>query len=101
LVLTFSPIPSSLEKEKYEVLGRTNHLLSLIWHGPHRKWDVQQFFYCWVCIRYCSNIFTKPLPGNYRGFLPSCCLTTQTDGRDFLIASLRWAQVSWYMYQVS
>jgi hypothetical protein len=35
------------------------------------------------------------------GFLPSCCLAmiedthtdTQTDGRDFLIRPLRWAQV--------
>jgi hypothetical protein len=28
-----------------EVLGRTNRLLSLIWHGPHWKLRVQQFFY--------------------------------------------------------
>jgi hypothetical protein len=42
-------------------------------------------------------------------FLPSRCLATigdtytdtQTDGRDFLIRPLRWAQVPWYTYQVS
>jgi hypothetical protein len=50
-----------------QVLGRTNRLLSLIWHRPHRKWRVQQFFYCCVCIRCRGNIFTEPLPSNDRG----------------------------------
>jgi hypothetical protein len=49
-----------LEKEQ-EVLWRTNRLLSWIRHGPHRKWRVQQFFYCCVCIRYRSNVSTEQL----------------------------------------
>jgi hypothetical protein len=54
-------------KKKQEVLGRTNHLLSLIRHGPHRKRSVQQFFYCCVCIRYRGNVSTDPLPSNDKG----------------------------------
>jgi hypothetical protein len=50
-----------------EVLGRTNRLLPLIWHGPHWKRRVQQFFYCCVCIRYRGNVSTQPLPSNHRG----------------------------------
>jgi hypothetical protein len=53
--------------EKQEVLGRTNHLLSLIRHGPHWKRRAQQFFYCNVCIRYRGNISTEPLPSNDTG----------------------------------
>jgi hypothetical protein len=47
--------------------GRTNRLLSLMWHGPHLKWRVQQFFYCCVCICYRGNVSTEPLPSNDRG----------------------------------
>jgi hypothetical protein len=46
-----------------EVLSRTNSLLSLIRHGPHRKRRVQ-FFYRSVCIRYRGNVFTESLPRN-------------------------------------
>jgi hypothetical protein len=46
-----------------QVLGRTNRLLSLIWHGPHRKRHVQQFCYC--CR---GKIFTEMLPSNDRGY---------------------------------
>jgi hypothetical protein len=38
-------------------MGRINRLLSL-------KRRVQQFFYCCVCIRYCGNVSTEPLPSN-------------------------------------
>jgi hypothetical protein len=50
-----------------EVPGRTNRLLSLIRHGPHRKRRVQQFLYCCVRIRYHGNVFTEPLSRNDRG----------------------------------
>jgi hypothetical protein len=43
---------------KQEVLGRNNHLLSLIWHRQHRKHCIQQFFYYLVMVT----------------FLMSCCL---------------------------
>jgi hypothetical protein len=36
----------------------------LIWHGPHRKRRVLQFFCCCVCIRYRGNGFTLLLPSN-------------------------------------
>jgi hypothetical protein len=49
---------------KQEVLGRTNCLLSLIWHGPQWKRRVQQFLCGCVRIRYCGNL------------LPSRCLAT-------------------------
>jgi hypothetical protein len=38
----------------------------LIWHGPHRKWRVQQSFYCWVCIRCRANVFIEPSPSKDR-----------------------------------
>jgi hypothetical protein len=63
----FSHILRYFTKCIQEVLGRTNRLLSLIRHGPHRKRHVQQFFYCCVCIRYRGNVSTEPLPGNDRG----------------------------------
>jgi hypothetical protein len=47
--------------------GKTDGLLSLIQHGPHWKRGVQQFFYCWVCIRYRGNVSTEPLPSNDMG----------------------------------
>jgi hypothetical protein len=64
-----------------EVLGRTNRLLSLIWHGPHWKWRVQQFFYCCVCICYRGNVPIKPLPSNNRGIFtePNSSLATIGD----------------------
>jgi hypothetical protein len=56
-----------------------------------------------VCIRYRGNVCTEPLPSNDRGISsePSRYLEkidTQTDGRDFLIRPLRWAQVPRYVY---
>jgi hypothetical protein len=103
-------IPNN-NKIEQEVLGRTDHLLSSIWHGPHWKRRVQQFFYCWVCIHYRGNVSTEPLPSNDRGIftnpLPSnnrgihIHTHTHTDGRHFLIIPLRWAHVPWYTYQVS
>jgi hypothetical protein len=61
-----------------EVLGRTNSLFSLTWHGPHWKQPVQLLFYCCVCIHYRSNVSTDPLPSNDRGIFtePSRCLAT-------------------------
>jgi hypothetical protein len=56
-----------VRKRKQEVLGRTNHLLSLIRHGPHWKRCFQQFFYCCVCIRYRGNVSTEPMPRNDKG----------------------------------
>jgi hypothetical protein len=61
-----------------EDVGRTNRLLSLILHRPHRKRCIQHFFYCCMCIRCRGNV------------LPSRCLATirvrhidtQTDGTD-------------------
>jgi hypothetical protein len=52
---------------KQEVLGRTNRLLSLIKHRPHRRRRVTQFFYCGVCVRCRGNVFTKLLPSNNMG----------------------------------
>jgi hypothetical protein len=39
----------------------------VIRHEPYRKWRIQQFFYCCVCIRCSGNVFTGPLRGNNRG----------------------------------
>jgi hypothetical protein len=52
--------------DKQEVLGRTNRLLSLIRHGPHRKRRVQQV-YCCVCIHYRGSVSAEPLPSNGKG----------------------------------
>jgi hypothetical protein len=41
--------------------------LSLIWHRSHWKQRIQQFFYCWVCIPYCGNVSSEPLPNNDKG----------------------------------
>jgi hypothetical protein len=30
----------------------------------HRKRSIQQFIYCCMCIQFCGNVFTKPLPSN-------------------------------------
>jgi hypothetical protein len=60
-----------------EVLGRTNHILTLIRHGLHWKRCVQQFYYC-MCIRYHGNVFIEPLPRNDKGIFTelSGCLAT-------------------------
>jgi hypothetical protein len=50
---------------KQEVLGRTNHILSLTHHGQHRKRRIKQFFYCCLCICCHGNVF------------PSRCLATR------------------------
>jgi hypothetical protein len=93
-----------------EVLGRINRLLSFIRHGPHRKWLVQQFFYCCICICYGGNVFIDPLPSNDRGIfteqLPSnnrgiYIQTLRPDGMDLWSTPLRWALVPRYTYQVS
>jgi hypothetical protein len=36
----------------------------LIGHRPDRKQRAQQLFYCYICIRYRSNVFIEPLPSN-------------------------------------
>jgi hypothetical protein len=54
-------------QQQQEDLGRTNRLLFLIRHGQHWKRRIQQFFYCFVCIRYRGNVSTEPLPSNDRG----------------------------------
>jgi hypothetical protein len=56
----------ALSVKKQEVLRRTNSVLSSIRHGPHWKRRVQQFLYCWMCIRYRGNVSTEPLPSNDR-----------------------------------
>jgi hypothetical protein len=63
---------------KKEVLGTTNHLLSVIRHGPHWKRRVQLFFYCCLCIRYRGNVSTEPLTSNGKGIFTetSRCLAT-------------------------
>jgi hypothetical protein len=38
----------------------------LIQHRTHRKWRVQQFFYCWACIWCLAKEFTEPLPSTGR-----------------------------------
>jgi hypothetical protein len=70
----FGPIQYLLYEElfmfnryKQEILGRINHLRSLIGHGSHRKWDVQQFFYCCLCILCRGNVCTEPLSSNDKG----------------------------------
>jgi hypothetical protein len=50
-------------------------LLSLIRHGPLRKWCVPQF-YCCVCIRCRRQFFTEKLPTNDKGFSLSRCLAS-------------------------
>jgi hypothetical protein len=54
-------------KFKQEFLGRTNRILSLIRHGSLWKRRVQQFFYCWHCIRFGGNVSTEPLSSNDKG----------------------------------
>jgi hypothetical protein len=39
----------------------------LIRHASHRKWSIQQFFYCCVCILCRGNVFTEPLSSNNGG----------------------------------
>jgi hypothetical protein len=68
----------------------------LITHGPHRKWCVQQFFYC--CIRCRGSVFTEPLPSNDKRDTHT---DTQTDGRDLWSTPMRWVQLPWYTHQVS
>jgi hypothetical protein len=51
-----------------EVMGRTNRLLSLKWHGPNRKLCVQQFFYCYVCTSCRGKVFIETLSGNYKRY---------------------------------
>jgi hypothetical protein len=64
----------------------------------HTKNDAsKQLFYCCVYIRYRGNVSTEPLPSNDSGIHTD----SRTDGRDFLIRPLRWAQVPWYTYYVS
>jgi hypothetical protein len=41
--------------------------LSMIWHRQHKKHQVQQFFYCWMCIHCQRNVFTKLLRTNSPG----------------------------------
>jgi hypothetical protein len=45
----------------------------LIRHKLHKKRRVQQFFYCCLCIRCRSKVFTELLPSN---------IHRQSDGRD-------------------
>jgi hypothetical protein len=52
--------------KKQAVLGRTNRILSLIRHEPHRNPLVEQF-YCCMCICFHGNFFAEPLPSNDRG----------------------------------
>jgi hypothetical protein len=51
---------------------------SFIGHALHRKRRVQQFFDCYVCIRYRGNVFTKPLPINDRGTFSEPLLSNET-----------------------
>jgi hypothetical protein len=62
----------------------------LLWHGPQRRWRVQQFFCCCSCIRCRGNVLTDPLTSNYRG---DTQIYTQTDEKDLWHTPLRWVQV--------
>jgi hypothetical protein len=94
--------------------------LSLV--RPHRKYGVQQFFYCFVCIHCRGNVFTKPLSSkvsllwlHYSGFQVSCQITPPLrllsklrgcnigiiDGSDLWSTPLKLAPVPRYTYQVS
>jgi hypothetical protein len=59
----------------------------LVRHGLNRRWRVHKFFYCCVCIRCHSNVFTEPLSSNNKGIH----IQTHTDGRYLWITPLRWA----------
>jgi hypothetical protein len=68
---------------------------TFIRHWPHRKWQVQQFFNCCMCIPCRGNVFTEPLPyTEWRDIHTD----TRIDGRDLWNTRLRWAQVPWYIY---
>jgi hypothetical protein len=58
----YAPAHCSINNKKFwdELMA----YFPLKWHGPHRKWRLQQFFYCCVCIRCRDNIFTEPLSSN-------------------------------------
>jgi hypothetical protein len=48
-------------------MGKLITCFPLVWHGLHRKWHAQQFFYCCMCVHCHSNIFTEPLNRNDKG----------------------------------
>jgi hypothetical protein len=54
--------------------------------------------YSVACIRCRGNVFTEPLPSDYKGDADT---DTQTDGRDLWSTPLGWTEVPWYTYQVS
>jgi hypothetical protein len=57
------------------VLGRIGRPLSLTRHGPHRRRQVQQFFYCCVCIA-AVKILPSRCISTIKGSLLSRCLAT-------------------------
>jgi hypothetical protein len=71
-----------------EVLGITNRLLSLIWHGPHWKRRVQNLYVVACvfvsavtflpsrCLATIGEFFPSRCQATIRGSLPSRCLTT-------------------------
>jgi hypothetical protein len=75
------------------VLGITNRLPSLIWHGPHRKRRIQKFFYC--CVFAAVTCFLSHCLTTIRGYV-------HTDWWEWFMeyTPLRWAQVPLYTYQV-
>jgi hypothetical protein len=76
-MLWLTKIVGMLTEIQQEILWRTDRLLSLIQHSPHRKWYIQQFFYCCMCIHCHGNIWPSHCPATIGGFLLSHCLPTR------------------------
>jgi hypothetical protein len=54
---------------KREILARINRLLLSVRHGPHRKLDIQQLYFCLYgrCLKMKGERnFTDPVLSNYR-----------------------------------
>jgi hypothetical protein len=86
-----------LKSKFWEVLGRTNHLLSLTLHLLHRKWFAQQFCCC-VHIRYNGHGFTELLSSNSSGIHIQ---TLRLMGEIYEICQWGGLHMPWYVYQVS
>jgi hypothetical protein len=75
-IIMFNIEREPVSSYKQEVLGRTNRLLSLIWHGRYWKRLIQQFFYCFFCICYAVTFLPSRCLSTIGGFLPNRCLST-------------------------
>jgi hypothetical protein len=66
-ILTFLRFYSFVYKINMKLWEELITYFPLIWFRPHRRWHIQQFFYCCMCICSWRNVFTEPLPSNDRG----------------------------------